>query len=263
MRTLLLSLALAVGAFGQDPTRLVFDVATIKPHIPRTDRQFATFNNGVLSGTNVSLRQLLAAVYRVEEFQILGGPAWVADDGWDFQAKTLNDTSENDQALPEQERLALNARLGKRTENLLADRFKLVFHKETRQDTIYELHLEKGGHKLEPATEGVTGRINRRNGPRGSITATALPLTSIVLAISRAIGRPVIDKTGLAGRFNFKLDWVAQIGEPGFVANPGAPEPVGPSIFTAVKEQLGLRLEATKGPMEVMVVEKVERPSEN
>jgi bla regulator protein blaR1 len=186
------------------------------------------------------------------------------DDGWDIQAKTLNDTSADDKTLPAQERNALRMRLALRSQHLLEDRFGLVFRRETRTETTYELHVEKSGHKLEPAQDAAAYRVDyRMSGGRGGVTGASVPLQTLALILSGRLARPVVDKTEISGRFNFKLDWILDLGQPGAITSPGAPELVGPSIFTAVKEQLGLRLEAVKGSVEVMVVEKVERPSEN
>lgn len=264
MRQQALFILLLATCHAQESPRLVFDVASIKPHTPRTDPQSMQVDNGALIVKNFSLRQLILVFYSTQDFRLLGGPSWMADEGWDIQAKTLNDTSVDDKVLPEPERNALRLRLGQRSRNLLADRFGLVFRRETREEATYELLVEKDGHKLEPASDAATSRTAyRMGGGRGGVDGTSVPAQNIALILSARIGRPVADKTGISGRFNFKLDWIPALGEPGAITRPGAPELVGPSIFTAVKEQLGLRLEAVKSPMEVMIVEKVERPPEN
>ncbi len=261
----LLILALAVGSYGQESSRLVFDVASIRPHLPRTDPSSMQVDNGVLIVKNFSLRQLIEVFFPVQDYRLLGGPSWTVDEGWDIQAKTLNDTSADDKSLPEQERAALRLRLGQRSQHLLEDRFGLVLLREIRIETTYELHVERGGHKLERAKEGVAASVTypRMGIGRSSVAAASIPIQSLALILSGRLGRPVADKTEIAGLIDFRLDWIPEIGEPGAVTRPNAPKPDGPSIFTAVKEQLGLRLEPVKGPMEVLVVEKAERPSEN
>jgi uncharacterized protein (TIGR03435 family) len=154
--------------------------------------------------------------------------------------------------------------MGQRAQHLLEDRFGLVLRRETRIETTYELYVEKGGHKLKPATAGVAASVSypRMGIGRGSVAGVSVPIQSLALILSGRLGRPVADKTGISGLIDFRLDWVPEIGEPGAVTRPNAPRPDGPSLLTAVKEQLGLRLEPVRGPMEVTVVEKAERPSE-
>jgi uncharacterized protein (TIGR03435 family) len=149
---------------------------------------------------------------------------------------------------------------------LLADRFQLKFHRETREIPVYVLTVAKSGHKMKVRTEGDGGapgsmlfRGANLPGRNTSIAMLAGGLQKVVL------DRPILDKTGLSGRFDFDLAWrpdATQFGGRGGTL-PAAADPDRPDIFTALQEQLGLKLDATRGPGEVIVVDKVEKPSDN
>ena len=169
---------------------------------------------------------------------------------------------------------------------LLADRFGLVIHRETQELPVYTLVIAKNGPKLQVAKPGAAypngiklppgteaaGVWVMRQGVGGSftITAQAIPLASLVPQLSFNAGRPVLDKTGLVGKYDFTLTYSLdqnQFQSPGSAPNgqPSAtpPDPSGPSLFTALQEQLGLKMEAGKGPVEIIVIDHAERPSGN
>ena len=147
---------------------------------------------------------------------------------------------------------------------LLADRFKLSFHRETKEMPVYELVVAKNGPKLQTST---AGQAQIRMG-RGTLTAQKTSLNLLANNLSQNVGRVVIDKTGLTGDFDIKLEWTPEDGErmgpprDNGETPPSAPAP-GLSIFTALQEQLGLKLEARKGPVEILVIDRTEKPSEN
>jgi uncharacterized protein (TIGR03435 family) len=214
-----------------------------------------------MGGVTVSL--LIQQAYQVRDFQVAGGPDWLRSDRYDVIAKPENAAS------PDQVRVMLQA--------LLKDRFQLKFHRETKELPTYALVVAKGWPKLQvskeaPPAEGEGRGRGGRGGQmrmmgRGHFEANGLPVSALANQLAQALGRSVIDKTGLTGNYDFKLDWTPDENQRGLIAGPGgepAPAPTeGISIFTAVQDQLGLKLESTKGPVEILVIDGVERPSEN
>ena len=153
---------------------------------------------------------------------------------------------------------------------LLADRFQLTLHHETKEQPVYALVIGKNGSKLQESQSKQEGRHMMMG--RGELNGEGVPLDMLVSNLSRQVGRPVIDRTGLKGNYDFKLQWTPDPGQSGGpmggppppgVEAPPPPDPNGPSIFTAVQEQLGLRLESQKGPVDLIVIDRVEKPSEN
>ncbi len=232
-----------------------FEVASIKPSQPPSgDRQFTGFQTpggGRLNTFNTSLRMLITFAYNVKDFQLSGGPGWANSETYDLTAKA------EDNAAPGQLRLMLQA--------LLKDRFKLVLRHETKDAPIYELVVAKGGSKIQEDTASA-GLVMMMTG-RGKVTAQKAPITAFLPLLGTLTGRPVVDKTGLPSTYAFKLDWAPDPAEGGPRAPGGPdvalPDPSGPSLFTALQEQLGLRLQSAKGPVENLVIEGAERPSEN
>jgi len=162
---------------------------------------------------------------------------------------------------------------------LLADRFQLTLHRETKEQSVYALLVAKNGPKLQES-QTKDGQAKEGTGPRGpmmrmgrgELSGQGVALDMLTRTLSSQLGRTVIDRTGLKGNFDFKLTWTPDPGQsagpPGGGPPPGAdapppPDPNGPSIFTALQEQLGLRLESQKGPVEMLVIDRVEKPSEN
>ena len=178
-----------------------------------------------------------------------GGPSWIDTDLYVFEAK-----AENPNAGPDQIRAML--------QTLLIDRFKLVVHRETREKQVYTLVVGKNGSKMQEAKEGRRGYIDF-TGP-GQIVCTECDLGALSSGIlSPMLENPVLDNTGLKGFYNFRLEY----SDPRWRSKDGNPLPAElasrPDIFSAVQEQLGLKLEANKGPVEILVVDHIERPSEN
>jgi uncharacterized protein (TIGR03435 family) len=248
-------------AFAQQAPRPSFEVASIKPGDP-TSRQFGF---GVRPGrfivTNATLKMMVGFAYDVRDHQISGGPKWLDSDRFSIEAKPNSATPIP--AGPEgmgQTRLLL--------QSLLADRFKLTLHRETKEEQVYELVVAKGGPKLkENALPDATGRQGLFSTGRGQMTGTAVPI-SVLSILSGQLGRSVIDKTGLTGKYDFTLTYTPEQGQGGAFGPPGPdapppPDPNGPSIFTALQEQLGLRLESAKGPVDILVVDHAEKPDAN
>jgi len=257
-------------AFGQAaPKPLEFEVASIKPHPPGETSSSTKLVSGGMNAINVTLRQLIVGAYDIQDFQLLTRSAWINDDRWDIMARTPDFVMPKDpDNLSDQQRKTIQEQMQERLRSLLTDRFGLVVRRETKEQPIYALVVGKNGPRLQPTKRTDSNSGTRTNMSNGRGTATFTGVTTAVLAqqLARRTGRPVVDKTGLTGKYDFKLEWTADAGQPGAVIDgPGANslEPGGPTIFTAIQEQLGLRLESQKGPVEMIVIERVEKPSEN
>jgi len=224
---------------------------------------------------------LVTYAYGVQNFQISGAPGWLSSDKYDIDARMDSSVSDALKKLSQDESGLERQRM---LQKLLTDRCKLVVHRETKHLPLYALVIAKNGPKLHEAKSGDT-YPNGFKGPEGrsgsgmmrmsptQLIAQGTPLKLLVAHLSRQLGRPVIDKTGLTGKYDYTLQWAREEGQGGGIRAPeggtpgpdtaGLAEPSGPSIFTALPEQLGLKLESEKGPVEIVVIDHVERPSEN
>jgi bla regulator protein BlaR1 len=231
-----------------------FEVASIKPSPPASpDRLisgFQTPGGGRFNAISASLRMLIIFAYNVKDFQVSGGPGWANSESYDIVAK-----ADGNAARP-QLRLMLQA--------LLKDRFKLVLRHETKDAPVYELVVAKGGSKIQ---EDTTSRQRIAMTGPGKVIAQKAPLALFAEFLGTLAGRPIVDKTGLPGTYGFKLEWTPDVGEAGLPgpARPDVapPDSNGPSLFTALQEQLGLRLQSAKGSVESLVIEGAEKPTEN
>jgi uncharacterized protein (TIGR03435 family) len=192
--------------------------------------------------------------------QFVGGSDWWESATFNIEAKVDSTT-----AFPARQDGAERMRL--MVQSLLEDRFKLSVHWETREQQVYELGTAKRGSKLKEADGTVSSP--RMQVALGHFVGTAVPISQLARNLSQRLGRTVIDKTGLHGTYDFELTYTPDPGQmpaagqqlpPG---GPPLPDPNGPSIFAALEEQLGLKLQATKGPVQVLVVESVSKPTEN
>jgi uncharacterized protein (TIGR03435 family) len=252
-----------------------FEVVSVKPNKSDSGMIRIMAKPDGYAGSNLSLKMLVQSAYGIREDLISGAPSWADSARFDIDAKVAgSDVDALKKLSPEQRRLLLQP--------LLADRFKLKIHTETKQLPVYEIVLAKGGSKLKEATAGDTyangikghdgagGGGMMRFGP-GQLTAQAVPLTSLANMLSQQLHRTVLDKTGLTGKYDLELTWTPEQGaDPMFKGAEGspqrgdaAPDSSGPSIFTALQEQLGLKLQSAKGPVETLVIDHVEMPSEN
>jgi bla regulator protein BlaR1 len=267
---------LAVGLFGQSSAPpLTFEVASIKPN--RSDDHRFSIQiqpGGGLRTTGSTLQMLLTLAYDVREFQISGGPGWISTDRYDITAKAeradgADNILDDPRKMTEEQRKTAGEQMRERLRALLADRFQLTLHRETKEQSVYALLVAKGGPKLkESETKEGTGPRGMMRMGRAQLSGQGVQLEMLTRTLSSQLGRPVIDRTGLKGNFDFKLEWTPDPGQPAALpANgpdaPPPPDPNGPSIFTAVQEQLGLRLESQKGPVDILVIDRVEKPSEN
>lgn len=257
----------AVGSFGQPPeTRPKFDafeVATIKPTAPDwSGGRFIRMQSADrFVARNHALRTLLAAAYELHPHAIVGGPAWTDSDRYDILAKTPGTVRPN-----------LNEQMAM-LRKLLTDRFKLTFHRGSKELPIYALTVAKTGAKLK---ESAASQDASPEGPPPLVFVISpqlvrLPghnasMSELASVMQRAaLDRPVVDKTGISGRYDFDLEWTpdeSQFG--GVLGRPASSDDSGkPGLFAAIQQQLGLRLEATRGMVALLVIDHVERPSEN
>jgi len=260
-----------------------FEVASVKPNKSGDGRVMIGMQpGGRFTATNVPLRMLIRNAYQLQDAQLVGGPDWIASDRFDIMAKAEGDPP------PTPPGTAGPIQLMLRT--LLADRFKLVVHNETRELPIYALVLARSDGRLGPqlrpaavdcaAMAAARGRggpppalpqpgerptCGMRIGP-GQMAGGGFPLSQFATTLSQFVQRGVVDRTGLTGNFDLDLTWTPDFQGRGGPPPPGAPDlppidPNGPSIFTAVQEQLGLKLDSQKGPVDVLVIDRVEQPT--
>jgi bla regulator protein blaR1 len=268
-----LSLLTSWDLRAQEPSApLKFEVASIKPSASDERRVGIMFQpGGGLKVANAPLKMIIAFAYDVRDFQLSGGPGWIGSDRFDIEARperTADDpASVNDPTkMTDEQRKTVQEQMRERVRNLLAERFQLVIRRESKEQSIYGLVAGKNGSKLKEA-QGGRGPMLRIGG-RGQLSGQGVEVAMLANTLSALVGRPVIDKTGLTGRYDFTLNWSPDPGQPAGPFGqlpPEAPpsDASGPSLFTAIQEQLGLRLESEKGPAELLVIERVEKPSEN
>jgi uncharacterized protein (TIGR03435 family) len=269
MRTLLAMMALPLMAQQ-------FEVASIKPSAPDAVGIRVRFlPGGRVEINNMTLNSLIQFAWGVQSFQISGGAPWIDSLHYDISAKAEGEPRGNEREL------MLRA--------LMEERFQLKIHRETKEAPTYALVPARKDGKLgagltlaqdgdcvkvdptRPAEPPAPGAPRPRYcgsqmmSPK-SVTTVSIPVASIVPMLSRLLGRSVVDKTGLTGNYDINLEWAPDEAQLALLP-PDLPRPAvdasGPSIFTAIQEQLGLKLESQKGPVEMLVIDRVEKLSEN
>lgn len=263
-----------------------FQVASVKPdHSGAPNRFFRFADPSRISISNMPVKDLIGFAYHVQPFQISGGPGWINSQGYDIEAKVDDSVVAQLQKLPPDERVEQFRLM---LQSLLIDRFKLKLGHETKELPVYDLVVAKGGPRLTPTTAPAappppaasSNGQPRSRGPAmmispGRLTARDVPISFFAQSLGRQPelgGRLVVDKTGLTGKYDFTLQFAPerQMLMPGTndrapmgADGPPPPDPNAPSIFTAIQEQLGLKLEPTKGPVQTLVIESIQQPSEN
>jgi uncharacterized protein (TIGR03435 family) len=228
-------------------------VATIKPTNPSYGGgTLIRLTGGKFSATAFTLKDLITFAYAVDRSQIAGGPDWLASDRYDVLGKPEKAGPLNREA----------ARTMLRP--LLEDRFRLKIHLESKPMSVFVLTIDKHGSKLRPRAPGDGGETTRLTFRGATATGRNVPVTVIAEELQdMVLGRPVLDKTGLTGTFDFDLVWRPEP-KPSGSADASAPvDPNLPDIFTAFSEQLGLKLESRREPAKVIVVDGATKPSEN
>jgi len=227
---------------GANPS---FEVATIKPTQEGTQFGIHPTPSGTLIATDATLAYLIKFAYQVHPHQITKAPAWVDSDKYDLTAK------------PDTPGMPSLPQMRKMVQKLLADRFQLKFHDEKKEMPAYAITIAKGGAKLTENTSNPKGNPGYGGGPAGTRVVNSTIQEFIGFVLNEQLEMPVVDQTGLgAKRYDFILRWTADTLQ---ATNGDA----APDIFTAMQQQLGLKLESTKAPVDVMVIDKVEKPSEN
>jgi len=284
MRKVMLVLCLAGAtaiAFAQT-AETTFEVATVKANRSGDGNGMLRQEpGGRMRATNMPLRQTIMFAYQLAAYQLAGGPGWITTDRYDIVAK-LNGNPEPvapGSGKPDPMQLAMRA--------LLADRFKLKIHRESREMDIYALVMAKPGGAPGPnlkqsVADCAAQAAARRGGPPsappgplpppgqfcgifggpGRLRFGGLPALMMVQAFSAQSGRMVVDRTGLTGSWDFEMTFAPE--QRGQAPGAGdAPASDAPSFFTAIQEQLGLKLESTRGPVEVVVVDSIEKPTDD
>jgi uncharacterized protein (TIGR03435 family) len=285
----------------QAPSKASFEVASVKLSAGAGNFMgIGRAPGGRFTANNVPLRFLIQNAYRVRDFQVIGGPSWIASERWDVEAKAEEGSIPAPTGPPDPN---VADPMSIRLQSLLEDRFQLKLHRETRELPIYMLTIAKDGLKMKsveapprpvpgqappgppppppPPGGGLPANFTPPPGSvmmsPGRLLGSAMTMTQLVNAVAGLLGRTVVDKTELKGYFDVRLQFAPESTPGGFgpagpapggqppIAGPpaGASDPTGPSIFTAVQEQLGLRLESAKGPVEVLVIDSVQKPTEN
>ena len=233
---------------------LAFGVASVKPQPWRDNGSVGVGVRGnTLYAEHATLNDLVEFAYDLQDFQLSGGPGWSTVNGkladselFQVIGKPAEDTAPS----TGQVRLML--------QTLLADRFHLQIHHVSKQLPAWNLVVAKGGPKLKESPAGVTPHMAISANIR--IVATGISIQSLIDSqLSIAAGRPVFDKTGLNGNYDFTLEWVNR--KLSAASDPGLTD--GLSLFTALQEQLGLKLESSTAPFDTVVIDHAERPSEN
>jgi uncharacterized protein (TIGR03435 family) len=264
------------GVLAQSAAAPRFDVASIKLH---KNGAFVGLTvdalpGGRLTAQYATVRLLMQKAYGVKSFQIVGGPDWIDTDGYTVEAKAEGNPSQS--------------QVWMMLQSLLEDRFQLKIHRESRELPAYALTVAKKGFKLEPPKEGdcppenssAPGQsagipcgvaVTMLNGPAPRILGRDISMANLTQALTNILGRTVIDKTGFAAKFDVRLEFARDEELAGLLSNssqvrsqePGPDDAGNQSILVAIQEQLGLKLEPAKGPGEVIVIDHLERPTEN
>ncbi len=243
---------------------LTFDVVAIKPADPNTQGGGIRMMPG--GGLNFlsTAHMLVTFAYDLRDFQLLGEPGWMKTERFDIKTKAEGTGLDPSRPPADAEFRKADYANRQRTRSMLAERFQLAIHRETKELPVYVLVQAKGGHKLKEnkATEGpMNMRMNR-----GQLTAQRMPIQNLCNALANILGRPVVNQSGLEGSFDYKLEWTPDPTPslPGDASEGvSASDPGGPSLSAALQEQLGLRLESKKGPVEVIIIDRISKPTEN
>jgi uncharacterized protein (TIGR03435 family) len=229
-------------ALGQE-----FEAVSVKPNKSGSNGSHSRSDQGMLTATNLSLRSMILAAYGMKDYQV-EGPDWLNSERFDLAAKFPD-------ALPlDPEKY--NAALGSMMQKMLADRFKLAAHRDQKTFLVYGLVVAKKGIKFKEVPDGGSHNSNSDN---NHYTGASITMNRFAEFLARRMDLPVLDMTGLKGFYDLTLDWVPEPRQPGDAGSLS-----DPALPLALEEQLGLKLETRKAPIEILVVDHVERvPTEN
>lgn len=277
MRRKLLASAVALMAGGLYPMRAQrpeFDVASIKRNLSGDPAiRLGPVTRGTFRATNIPLQELITMAYRIRDFQLAGAPGWLRSERYDVEGKAGDGRGFDE----------LTAML----QPLLEKRLRLRFHRETKEMPVYSLVVAKAGKLTEaegecsPPPDGPANPAQLPHGPCGSlfilpghVMGQKVGMSRLAEALARLTARAVMDATGLRGKYDVSLTYtpeslpLAAAGAAAPDPPPGLPplppiDPNAPSLFTAIQDQLGLKLESQRGPVTILVIDQVERPSKN
>ncbi len=266
LAAIVLSLNMAAAAAQHPDTALpTFDVVSIKPDISQSNNSNMDRNVDGVHVTNVNLANLLRTAYNLDfDGQMINLPDWAKTSRFDIDARVAPEDLEKFKALPMPQTMQMLT-------NVLVERFKITVHHESRQFPVYNLVIAKGGLKpaIKPADTTVPGLF--LHGGYNYLSVHNLPISNFAGALSRQLHRPVIDKTGLTGNYDFTVRFTPDAADPGTLRNDKAAAEAAdmaakedlPSLFTAIQEQLGLKLVSAKGPVDCIVIDHIEPPTAN
>ena len=229
-----------------------FEVASIRLHKDRVQAIGASVSGQRLNVEAMSLDNLITYAYDLKSYQVLGAPSWADSNNSNCDRYDVNAKAEGDGPITQKQAKAM-------LQTLLGERFRLRFHREMRDMPVYALVVAKGGPKIKEAAPEAQSGFRMRGGTTGAeMVATGATMAQLANQFSNSNGvdRPVLDKTELTGKYEFKLTWSAGLNAP-------RNDSEAPSAYTALQEQLGLRLEPQRAPIEILVIESAEKPSEN
>lgn len=228
-----------------------FEVATVKPSDPAGNNSGFKSSGRRVFAVRETVKSLITFAYGVHESQVVDGPSWIDTEYFDVNGQ------------PDQQGVPNLSQMRTMYRKLLADRFGLVAHSAKRELPVYVLSAGKGAAKLAPSQRqgNLPDQTMRRSGLLAETNATMEEFAGSLQVM--VLDRPVLDRTGITGRFDFTLHWTPDELLTAGGGRSGGQGDGAPSLFTAVQEQLGLKLESTKAQADVLVIEKVQRPSEN
>ncbi len=240
----LLACSGAVWRVAAQPDASAFEAASVKPNNSGSGSSSSHSHPDNIEIKNESLRQIITQAYRLKDYQI-AGPAWLQSEHYDIVAKAPFGTGDGDKLAP-------------MLRTLLADRFKLQTHRETKEFPVYGLVVAKGGLKLKEVEAGGSGMNSNGNEKGGELTAQKTTMARLAEWLSRQMDRPVVDMTGLSGSYDFGLKYSKES------ARGETDAVIYPVVSLAIQEQLGLRLEKRTAPIEMLVIDHAEKvPVEN
>jgi uncharacterized protein (TIGR03435 family) len=250
---LILTIASALGL-----AQPAFEVASIKPnHSGDRFPSLGPTTGGKFTVSNATVMWLLHTAYKLDDFRIVGLPPWTNTERFDITAKAADGNATADQ-------------LRQMIQALLADRFQMTVHRENREQQLFALTVAKSGPKLQKVKSDTCPDTGTQANPcggfrifkRSQMWGNTVTVAQFAAELTYFMERMVVDKTGIPGVFDIRVEWTPEH----FGPEPGEtvkPDEANPTLFTAVQEQLGLKLQAEKGPVEVLVIDKVSRPVEN
>jgi uncharacterized protein (TIGR03435 family) len=261
-----------VRAQTADGPALTFDVASVKLNRGTPNLHF-TATPGALHVTGITMRDLIEVAYEIKDVQLVGAPDWVSSERYDIDTKLEESVAQEEAKLTAAQQAT---RLHLRLQSLLADRFKLTVSHVTKELPIFAIVVAKGGPKFSEAAptppiagshapQAPPGRMAQGPMPGGQwlLMMNGAPMSQFLIAFGdrgETAGHFIVDETGLTGTYTFTLHWTP---ENQTAATTPSSDPADVSLFTALQEQLGLKVESRKGPVPAILIDHIERPSEN